>query len=271
MRTTRAGGSREAILTVLGQRSFADAQGRATGLLFDAIDYQGSTSGLSQLLTAMEADGLIERTIVGKRCYEIRLADPDAPRAGSKPESKPVAQPPARSMPAELPKNLATIASSTPPPVLEFQQRRAEQRGIPQAPPPESAIPAVLRVTPAAAPVERAESPVAAPAGISAQAIAAALLDKVLEQAARPLEFEDTKTRLAAALDEAQRLRTRVREAEDLAAARQQEIAGLRQRLGELQRTLDQIASNGDFRITETNLRRLRELTALMTQAPTRR
>ena len=229
MRTPTAGGSREAVLNLLHEKKvISDPNGRATGLLFDAINYKGSSSGLSQLLTNMERDGLITRKINGKRCYQIRLVE-DVPPPSS---------------------GTATVVSNPPPMTSMWRQEAA----TPQAPAP---------AAPAAAPEPEPSGPMP-----SAQDIAAALLSKVLEQAARPIEYEEMKKRLAVVLDENQRLRTKAREAEDLNVARQQEIAGLRQRIVELQRTLDQISTNGDFRVTESNLKRLRDLTNLMTQAP---
>ena len=48
-----------------------EASGQATAILRSAIDYGGSDVGFSQLLSAMEQRGEIERDIRGKRTYRI--------------------------------------------------------------------------------------------------------------------------------------------------------------------------------------------------------
>lgn len=52
--------------------------GRATSLLHDASNYSGSMTALTQLLGAMERDGLVHRDVAGKRCYEISLTSTGA-------------------------------------------------------------------------------------------------------------------------------------------------------------------------------------------------
>jgi len=47
--------------------------GKATSLLKDKINYQGSHVGFCQLLTAMEREGEVVREIRGKRTYSIKL------------------------------------------------------------------------------------------------------------------------------------------------------------------------------------------------------
>ncbi len=51
-----------------------DDGGRATTKLKTAVGYQGSPAGFSQLLSAMERSGEIERTTKGKRTYRIAIA-----------------------------------------------------------------------------------------------------------------------------------------------------------------------------------------------------
>lgn len=48
-----------------------DDGGRATNILKEAIDYQGTTLGFSQLLMAMTKAGEIEREVRGKRTYRV--------------------------------------------------------------------------------------------------------------------------------------------------------------------------------------------------------
>lgn len=54
-----------------------DASGYATGILKEAIDYQGTSVAFIQLVAAMERDGEIVREIRGKRTYRICLAAVD--------------------------------------------------------------------------------------------------------------------------------------------------------------------------------------------------
>ncbi|KAA1379924.1 hypothetical protein [Aeromicrobium fastidiosum] len=53
-----------------------DPSGHATRVLRQAVDYQGSAVAFIQMLAAMDRDGELERTIVGKRTYRVEgLAD----------------------------------------------------------------------------------------------------------------------------------------------------------------------------------------------------
>lgn len=52
-----------------------DAGGQATAILRDAVSYEGSDVGFSQLLSAMEQRGEIVREIRGKRTYRIAAVD----------------------------------------------------------------------------------------------------------------------------------------------------------------------------------------------------
>jgi hypothetical protein len=49
----------------------ADKSGRATSVLKDAVGYKSSDAGFSQLIGAMERDGLLTREIRGKRTFAI--------------------------------------------------------------------------------------------------------------------------------------------------------------------------------------------------------
>jgi hypothetical protein len=51
-----------------------DPSGHATGVLKDAINYQGSSVAFIQMIAAMDRDGEIEREIRGKRTYRIAAA-----------------------------------------------------------------------------------------------------------------------------------------------------------------------------------------------------
>lgn len=61
---------------VLPHLPIEDRSGRATIVLAERSGYIGSPKGLVQLLKSMEADGVIEREVHGKRTYAIRLAKP---------------------------------------------------------------------------------------------------------------------------------------------------------------------------------------------------
>jgi hypothetical protein len=69
-----------------------DPSGRATALLKDAVDYQGSAVAFIQLITAMDKGAEIEREIRGKRTYRITGLDSLA-RGVSAPYRPPAAQP----------------------------------------------------------------------------------------------------------------------------------------------------------------------------------
>ncbi|MGW4339768.1 hypothetical protein ACWEK5_44365 [Rhodococcus koreensis] len=69
--------------------SVEDSTGRATSVLKDAIDYQGSSVAFIQLIAAMDRDGEIHRDIRGKRTYGIsstasqaRIAAPESAPEG---------------------------------------------------------------------------------------------------------------------------------------------------------------------------------------------
>ncbi len=52
-----------------------DPSGRATSLLMDAVEYNGSSVAFIQLVAAMDKEGQISREIKGKRTYAIRLGE----------------------------------------------------------------------------------------------------------------------------------------------------------------------------------------------------
>jgi hypothetical protein len=51
----------------------ADPEGRLNSGIRDTVAYQGSPRGMSQLLAALESEGMIKRTIKGRRCFVIEL------------------------------------------------------------------------------------------------------------------------------------------------------------------------------------------------------
>jgi hypothetical protein len=59
--------------------SIQDRSGRASGLLKEAIDYQGGDAGFHQLISSMEKAGELRREIRGRRTYRISAV------SGSKP------------------------------------------------------------------------------------------------------------------------------------------------------------------------------------------
>jgi len=74
----------------------ADPEGRLNSGIRDTVAYQGSPRGMSQLLAALESEGMIKRTIKGRRCFVIELTSqgvqdgkslpvfvPGAPRTGT--------------------------------------------------------------------------------------------------------------------------------------------------------------------------------------------
>jgi len=57
-----------------------DASGRATSLLKDAVGYEGSDTGFTQLVSAMAKSGALLREVRGKRTYRVSLS-PDGQSA----------------------------------------------------------------------------------------------------------------------------------------------------------------------------------------------
>jgi hypothetical protein len=53
----------------------ADPEGRLNSGIRDTVAYQGSPRGMSQLLAALESEGMIKRTIKGRRCFVIELTN----------------------------------------------------------------------------------------------------------------------------------------------------------------------------------------------------
>ena len=67
-------GARHRILRHLREYgSVQDRSGRATHELKDAVGYEGSTVGFTQLLASMASAGMIVRDVRGKRTYRISL------------------------------------------------------------------------------------------------------------------------------------------------------------------------------------------------------
>jgi len=62
-----------------------DAGGQATAILRDAVSYQGSEVGFSQLLSAMEGRGEITREIRGKRTYRIAARPAESAPSSAEP------------------------------------------------------------------------------------------------------------------------------------------------------------------------------------------
>ena len=56
-----------------------DASGRATSLLKDAVGYEGSDTGFTQLVSAMAKSGALLREVRGKRTYRISLSSSSQP------------------------------------------------------------------------------------------------------------------------------------------------------------------------------------------------
>lgn len=63
----------------------ADPEGRLNGGIRETVAYQGSPRGMSQLLAALESEGMIKRTIKGRRCFVIELTDQGVQNAKSLP------------------------------------------------------------------------------------------------------------------------------------------------------------------------------------------
>lgn len=88
--------SRDRVLAELSRGPVTDKSGRATSKLFDLIQYTGSSTGLTSLLKQLETEGLIARSVNGKRCYEIRSTLP-----GTAPERTDVPPPTAPTSPPQ--------------------------------------------------------------------------------------------------------------------------------------------------------------------------
>lgn len=56
-----------------------DASGRATALLKDAVGYEGSDTGFTQLVSAMAKSGNLMREVRGKRTYRVSLSSNTPP------------------------------------------------------------------------------------------------------------------------------------------------------------------------------------------------
>lgn len=70
--------SRQDIITYLystPNHRISDPEGRLNGVLRDTVAYHGSPRGMSQLLAALEGEGMITRKINGRRCFVIDLTD----------------------------------------------------------------------------------------------------------------------------------------------------------------------------------------------------
>lgn len=66
---------RRRIIEYLTERGpVRDASGRATALLKDAVGYEGSDTGFTQLVSAMAKSGAIVREVRGKRTYRVSLS-----------------------------------------------------------------------------------------------------------------------------------------------------------------------------------------------------
>jgi hypothetical protein len=62
-----------------------DTSGKATSKLRDAVNYEGTATGFTQLLAAMERSGEIKRSTKGKRTYSIETAAGEAASAVGEP------------------------------------------------------------------------------------------------------------------------------------------------------------------------------------------
>jgi hypothetical protein len=84
-------GARERVLSCLRTTGeISDPGGLASAALAKAVDYPGSSAAFAQLLSSMERDGLIERSVRGKRTYRIGLAeDTGRPLRGGVPAGNP--------------------------------------------------------------------------------------------------------------------------------------------------------------------------------------
>jgi len=72
-------GVRNRILEYLRQNgSIEDSSGKATAVLKQAIGYEGTDAGFTQVVAAMAKSGLLDRQIKGKRTYRITNADADS-------------------------------------------------------------------------------------------------------------------------------------------------------------------------------------------------
>lgn len=71
---SRAQPARRRLLATLQQTGpISDRSGRATSRLAEAMGYTSRPVSLSPLLSALEADGLVEREVRGRRCFLIEL------------------------------------------------------------------------------------------------------------------------------------------------------------------------------------------------------
>lgn len=220
-RTT--GLSRQHIIDALSKGAITDKSGRATSVLLEKANYQGSLTGLTALLKAMETGGLIQREVKGKRCFSISLTK-------------------------------------------SLQEQQAQQAQPERPAQPAQPAPAVETSSPATPPE----------ASLDAAAIASALLDRVIEIAGKPqrdsAEFERLKAdyqqmqqRLYDATQTAERLRQKMRIAEDELIARKVEVDGLRQRLRETESNLDKVIhSNSKVRLDFERERELKDLISMM-------
>jgi hypothetical protein len=94
-----------------------DASGKATSRLRDSVNYEGTATGFTQLLAAMERSGEIKRSTRGKRTYRIE--------AGSG-ERTPVANAPGEAVPFE--QDYDQIAAALLVRVVETITTGADQR-----------------------------------------------------------------------------------------------------------------------------------------------
>jgi hypothetical protein len=123
---SRQSGVRQDIISYLSTNGpIQDSEGRATSALKQALAFEGTDSAFVQLVSAMARAGQIERTVRGKRTYELRL-----PQSADGDAGRPPARPAAPKAPAPLaaaPSQAVSVQQTSPPHAAIVQQAAASQ------------------------------------------------------------------------------------------------------------------------------------------------
>jgi hypothetical protein len=224
------------IRAILADSVISDPDGKVTQVLTDLIG--GPSAGVvSQVLTRMECTGEIVREIRGKRTLSVRLTTDEDDRA----EIARVA----------IERGAASRDAIRASDDLKRAQGLPLRTRKPQDTPP-TPQPAEAPIAPTAVPLQ-ADPPEAKVMTLhspqpsyDSQLVAAELLKLCIDAAMHPGHLEadlaDARRRLANEMTEAQRLRQRLRSAEDLALAQREEIDGLRHRAQQAERNLREVA-----------------------------
>ncbi|MGH9042249.1 MAG: hypothetical protein ACRDZ3_18675, partial [Acidimicrobiia bacterium] len=93
MDAARVTGPRRRVLAALNHSPVDDPQGRAVHVLASRLDGEANAQNLSVLLKRMAADGIIERSVHGKRTYRLAITSQGRKVAGLRAPAAPRPEP----------------------------------------------------------------------------------------------------------------------------------------------------------------------------------